>query len=116
MFQFQFENPEDLEAVLDNRPYHFAKWMVIIQKWEPTISPEFPSQIPFWVQVQGVLVPLWSESLLRGVGEDIGTFVTWEITAAKAKLRVLINGLRPLITTSTIEFANGDEVVATFGV
>lgn len=82
MFQFQFENPEDLEAVLDNRPYHFAKWMVIIQKWEPTISPEFPSQIPFWVQVQGVLVPLWSESLLRGVGEDIGTFVTWEITAA----------------------------------
>ncbi|KAF3494998.1 hypothetical protein DY000_02052923 [Brassica cretica] len=32
---------------------------------------------------------------------------------AKAKLRVLINGLRPLITTSTIEFANGDEVVAT---
>lgn len=46
-FQFRFEREDDLQRVLDNRPYHFAYWMVILQRWEPIISPAFPSMIPF---------------------------------------------------------------------
>lgn len=42
-FQFRFEKEEDLQRVLDNRPYHFAYWMVILQRWEPVISATFPS-------------------------------------------------------------------------
>lgn len=30
-FLFRFEKEEDLRRVLDNRPYHFAYWMVILQ-------------------------------------------------------------------------------------
>lgn len=86
--------------------------MVILQPWEPSISPEFPSQIPFWIDVQGVPVHLWNEAILRGIGEDIGTFDVWEITPSKARLRAFVNGLRPLIFNSTLEFANGDEVTA----
>ena len=111
-FQFQFDNSEDLQAVLENRPYHFGKWMVILQKWEPNISPEFPSQITFWIQVQGVPVHLWNEAILRGIGDDIGSFDCWEITPSKARFRALVNGLRPLMFESILEFANGDEVVA----
>ncbi|KAJ4905621.1 Uncharacterized protein Rs2_09279 [Raphanus sativus] len=111
-FQFQFENLEDLQSVLDNGPYHFAKWMIIIQRWEPSLSPDFPSQIPFWIQVQGVPVHLWDEAVLRGIGADIGTFDTWEITPSKARFRAYINGLRPLVFKSTLEYGNGDEVVA----
>lgn len=111
-FQFQFATPEDLQIVLDNRPYHFAKWMLIIQKWEATVSPNFPSQIPFWIQVQDVPVHLWSEAILRGIGEDIGHFDCWEITASKTRLRAHINGLQPLLFQSTLEFRNGDEVTA----
>lgn len=46
-FQFRFELEEDLVGVLAKRPYHYAHWMVIIQRWEPTLSPHFPSEIPF---------------------------------------------------------------------
>lgn len=46
-FLFRFEREDDLTRVLDNRPYHFAYWMVIIQRWEPVISRTFPSTIPF---------------------------------------------------------------------
>ena len=101
-----------MQSVLDNRPYHFAKWMVILQQWEPNISPEFPSQIPFWIEVQDVPVHLWNEAILEGIGKDIGIFECWEITPAKARLKDFINGLRPLMFTSTQEFANGDEVAA----
>ena len=43
-FQFQFASDKDLPKVLDNQPYHFARWMIILQRWEPTLSPSFPSQ------------------------------------------------------------------------
>ncbi|VVA94140.1 unnamed protein product [Arabis nemorensis] len=29
-FQFQFSSEEDLQKILDNRPYHFAHWMIIL--------------------------------------------------------------------------------------
>ncbi|CAA7038821.1 unnamed protein product [Microthlaspi erraticum] len=32
-FQFTFETKEDMEMVLENRPYHYAHWMLIIQQW-----------------------------------------------------------------------------------
>lgn len=37
LFQFQFELESDLQTVLEKRPYHYARWMVILQQWEPTI-------------------------------------------------------------------------------
>lgn len=64
MFQFQFESESDLLTVLEKRPYHYARWMVILQRWEPSISPSFPSMIPFWVKIQGVPLHLWTEVLL----------------------------------------------------
>lgn len=112
-FQFLFSSHEDMQKVLDNRPYHFAHWMVIIEKWEPTISPSFPSQIPFWIQLQNVPVHLWNEAILRVIGEDMGRFDSWEITATKARFRVHINALLPLLKQYTLDFANGDEIEAT---
>lgn len=60
LFQFQFERETDLLAVLEQRPYHYARWMIILQRWEPTISPNFPSLILFWIKVQGLPVHLWT--------------------------------------------------------
>lgn len=83
--------------VLDNIPYHFAHWMIILEQWEPTTSPSFPSKIPFWIQVLGVPVHLWNEAILESIGHDIGWFDRGEITATKSRLRAEVNGLLPLI-------------------
>lgn len=114
MFQFQFDNEADLLAVLDRRPYHYARWMVIVQRWEPTVSDTFPSLIPFWISIQGVPLHLWSEELAESLGNDIGIFEKAKVTALAMKMRVQINGRLPLIKTAVIEYANGDEVNATF--
>ncbi|KAF8074366.1 hypothetical protein N665_1107s0006 [Sinapis alba] len=112
MFQFQFQNEEDLLSVLEKRPCQFAKWMVIVQRWEPTLSPEFPSLIPFWIKVQGIPVHLWTEDTIRSIGQDIGTFEDADITTLAVRMRVHVNGRLPLIKASVIEYPNGDEVIA----
>lgn len=113
MFQFQFEREADLLSVLEQRPYHYARWMVIIQRWEPTVSPSFPSLIPFWIKVQGLPVHLWTEATIKCIGEDIGLYEKAEITAVSARMRVHIDGCLPLIKSSVVEFPNGDEVTTT---
>ncbi|CAA7012944.1 unnamed protein product [Microthlaspi erraticum] len=112
-FQFQFATEKDLQQVLDNRPYHFAYWMIILQRWEPTTVSSFPSQIPFWIQVQGIPIHLWSVETLRSIADNIGQFQSMEITSTTAKIQVHIDSLQPLITSSVVEFENGDEAEAT---
>ncbi|KFK36286.1 hypothetical protein AALP_AA4G102900 [Arabis alpina] len=111
-FQYQFASEENLLEVLANRPYHFAHWMIILQRWEPWLAASFPSEIPFWIQIQGVPSQLWSKVMLVNLAANIGTFENHEISVTSARMRVKINGLEPLITSSTLEFKNGDEVEA----
>ena len=113
MFQFHFELEFDLMTVLEKQPYHYARWMIILQRWEPTVSPDFPSMIPFWIKVQGIPIHLWREETIRNIGEDIGTYEKAEITSTSIRMKVHINGRLPLIKSSIIEYPNGDEVMAT---
>ncbi|KAL0658487.1 hypothetical protein Bca4012_079072 [Brassica carinata] len=113
MFQYKFELESDLLTVLEKGPYHYARWMVILQRWEPTISPSFPSMIPFWIKIQGIPIHLWSEEVAIKIGEDLGTYESAEITAQSFRMRVHINGRLPIIKTSIIEYPNGDEITAT---
>lgn len=85
--------------------------MVILQRWEPTIPPSFPSLIPFWIKVQGLPLHLWTEGTIRSIGNDIGIFEKAKITNLSARMRVHVNGLQPLIVKSVVEYPNGDEVI-----
>ena len=112
MFQFQFSNEEDLLNILDKRPYHFAKWMIIVERWRPTTAPDFPSLIPFWIKIQGIPVHLWTEDTVRTLGSNIGIFEEADITSLTVRMRVQVNGRLPLLTSSVVEYPNGDEVTA----
>ncbi|KAL0896440.1 hypothetical protein Bca101_080401 [Brassica carinata] len=112
LFQFQFTLESDLLRVLEQRPYHYARWMVIIQRWEPTISPSFPSLIPFWIKIQGIPVHLWTEKTIESIGDELGVYEGAEITPLSVRIRVQVNGLLPLIKTTIVEYPNGDEVTA----
>lgn len=88
--------------------------MVILQRWEPTTSPHFPSLIPFWIKVQGIPIHLWTEDTIKRLGEDIGVYEEADITSLTVRMRVYINGRLPLIKQSIIEYKGGNEVTAHF--
>ncbi|CAL9222585.1 unnamed protein product, partial [Arabidopsis halleri] len=71
-FQFNFQSEEDLQGVLQNAPYHFDGWMVVLVRWEPIISSTYPSAINFWVKVSGIPMHLWEEATLEAVGKKVG--------------------------------------------
>ncbi|CAA7021821.1 unnamed protein product [Microthlaspi erraticum] len=113
-FQFRFDYAEDLQKLLKNRPYQYARWMLILQKWEPIISSSFPSHIPFWIQLKGIPLHYWKKELLSNIGQEIGDYKEQVLNKKSAKIKVEVNGLQPLIKDAVIEFEGGHEAVLTF--
>lgn len=112
-FQFRFELEEDLLNILVARPYHYAHWMVILQRWEPVLSPLFPSQIPFWIRLHGLPLHYWHEKMIYDICQDLGTLEDYCITKTSAKIRVSIDALKPLVKEATIDFSEGVELPIT---
>lgn len=94
LFQFRFESERDLQSILRKAPYHFKKWMIILQRWEPCISDNFPAKIPFWIRIHDLPLHFWTELTLNTIGEELGLVEDCDVD--HGRVRVLINGLKPL--------------------
>lgn len=112
-FQFRFDLEEDLLNVLENRPYHHNHWMVILQRWEPVISPLFSSQIPFWVRLQGLPLHFWHEKMIYRIGHDLGTLEDYKISKTSARMKITVDGLKPLVKETVIDFSTGEALTVT---
>lgn len=112
-FQFRLNSERDLKRVLENRPYHSNNWMVILERWEPIISDSFPSQIPFWINLQGLPLHFWHQKMIYKIGHELGTLDTYDITKTSARMRILVNGLNPLTKETMIDFDSEEESLLT---
>ena len=106
LFQFSFESERDLQSILTKAPYHFKRWMIMLQRWEPSVSENFPSTISFWIRVHGLPLHYWTDAALDAIGSDLGHVKLKEAT--KARFRVHINGLRPLERHLDVSLPSGD--------
>ncbi|XP_010440157.1 PREDICTED: uncharacterized protein LOC104723468 isoform X2 [Camelina sativa] len=109
VFQFNFEEEEDILSVLQNGPYHFDSWMVSLVRWEPVISSSYPSAINFWVKVSGIPMHLWEVATLEAIGKKLGKIQ--EVDEETGSLCVSVNGFNPLIFKMVVPFASSDEIV-----
>ena len=109
LFQFKFDTEQDLQAILSKAPYHFKKWMFILQRWEPIVSDLFPSTIPLWVTIHGVPLHYWTDLALRAIGKELDPVE--DTDTVKCRVRVIINGLKPLERTLDISLSSGTKQV-----
>lgn len=63
-FQIKFKTESELLLVLENGPYHYKRWMLLLQRWEPTVSDQFPNSISFHVKIHGIPLQYWSEGTI----------------------------------------------------
>lgn len=102
-----------MDRVLAKRPYHYARWMLILQRWEPIISPDFPVEIPFWVRLRGLPLHYWDPEMFERIGREFGRYDSFELTPTSARILVTINGIQPLIMETIVEFSTGEDTLVT---
>ncbi|KFK22239.1 hypothetical protein AALP_AAs49159U000100 [Arabis alpina] len=94
---FRFQREEELQVVLDNRPYHYDGSMLALERWVPTIKREFPSTIPFWIIIRGLPDYRREEKTVQRIGEDLGEFHEVDVSEPVPKIRVTLDCNSPLI-------------------
>ena len=111
-FQVKFETETDLRTVLEKGPYHYKRWMLLLQRWEPIVSERFPSNISFCVRIHGIPLHYWHDSTIKIIGEELGPCTILDVK--EAKIRVEVNGLQPLIMNMEIELPSADIIEVEF--
>lgn len=101
LFQFSFETEKDLQVILSKAPFHFKRWMLILQRWEPVVSDVFPDRITFWIRIHGIPLHYWIDTTINAIGLALGPIVARDVE--RARLRVQVDGMKPLITKMDIE-------------
>ncbi|CAN7004010.1 unnamed protein product [Brassica oleracea var. botrytis] len=105
LFQFTFESEHDMQTILNKAPFHFKRWMLILQRWEPIVSDDFPATISFWIRVHGIPLHYWTEQALHTIGSELGVVETKDVQ--QGRVRVHVNGLKPLEMLLDITLAAG---------
>ncbi|KAJ4901709.1 hypothetical protein Rs2_15660 [Raphanus sativus] len=105
-FQFEFEKEEDIEGVLQLQPYHFDFWMVAVAKWQPKRSPQFPSEIPFWVRVLGVSKEFRTVQAFESIGDAIGRVI--EVDLDHMRVLVVVDAFKELCFETSVDFKGGE--------
>lgn len=106
LVQFNFETEQDLQSVLSKAPFHFKRWMLLLERWKPIVSDRFPAMIPFWIQVYGIPLHFWTLKTLDTIGEELGKVEAKDLE--RGRIRVLINGLNPLEMKMDISLSSGE--------
>lgn len=109
LFQFTFESERDLQAILNKAPFHFKRWMILLQRWEPVISDDFPSSISFWVRIHGLPLHYWTDATLHMIGSELGVVESKDVH--QARIRVHVNGLKPLVVLMDITLGGESKVI-----
>lgn len=107
-FLFKFQTEEELLGVLAKAPFHFKRWMVVIQRWEPIFSDAFPCYIPFWIKTPSLPVNRWTKASFKAIGDEIGKYLDHD--SEEGRVQVQVNAFRPLIMKKTIQASTGREM------
>lgn len=92
-FLFNFDNEEDLNSVFDQSPFH-NYCMYVLVRWEPIIDENYPSLVPFWIQLQGIPLHLCTEQNLQTIGDRLGKLD--KIYTTDEKIKVAMDSFKPL--------------------
>ncbi|KFK23644.1 hypothetical protein AALP_AAs45409U000100, partial [Arabis alpina] len=104
---FRFQREEDLQVVLDHRPYHYDGSMIALERWVPTVRRDFPTTIPFWIIIRGLPDYRREEETVQSIGEDLGEYHEVDVSEPIPKVRVTLDCNTPLIfRRETIDAGN----------
>ena len=111
-FLFNFSSEEDIQDVLSQGPFHYNFCMFVMVWSEPIVHDEYSWIIPFWVEIIGIPLHLWTVKNLKNIGKKLGHVDTIELSAGR--LLVEADTRKSLVFNKKVQSPRGDEVTIQF--
>ncbi|KAG2293002.1 hypothetical protein Bca52824_039671 [Brassica carinata] len=107
-FLFNFDNEEDLNSVLSQGPFHHNYCMFVLVRWELVVDENYPSMVPFWIQLQGIPLHLCTEQNLEANGDRLGKLEL--IDAVDGRIKVTMDSSKPLKFTRKLQTKKKEDI------
>ncbi|KAJ4894851.1 hypothetical protein Rs2_21645 [Raphanus sativus] len=82
--------------------------MFVLVRWEPVVHDDYPWIIPFWVEITGIPLHLWTISNLRKIRSKLGHVDTVDLSAGR--LLWDIDTRKALVFSRKVASPKGEEV------
>ncbi|KAJ0254445.1 hypothetical protein HA466_0109320 [Hirschfeldia incana] len=81
--------------------------MFVLVRWEPVVNDDYSWIIPFWVEITGIPLHLWTIKNLENIGRRLGSIETVELTAGR--MLIDVDTRKPLTFSRKVVAKEGEE-------
>lgn len=119
-FQFIFEREEDLQTVLNDRPWSYNHWTMMLERWTPDPQPDFLSSLEVWVRIHNIPVNFYTIETMHTLGKAIGHVeeIAYDPKVSHTKdyirARICLNINNPARSTKNLNLPTGETVVISY--
>ncbi|MBA0634173.1 hypothetical protein Godav_025534, partial [Gossypium davidsonii] len=98
LFLIVFELEEDLESILEGRPWLFRKSLILFNRLSQEMERDQISMTssPFWIKIDSLLPELGKKDLMHAIGVTFGGVIRSEISDTCCRLRISMDVRKPL--------------------
>ncbi|KAM6602001.1 hypothetical protein CsatA_021610 [Cannabis sativa] len=122
LFLFQFYHDMDIDRVVEGSPWTFDRIPLIFERLKQGENPRCitPVELTYWVQIHGLIAGFRSETVLKDLGNYIGSYVKMDQNNFAGgwrdylRIRVRIRVDAPLKKGRKLQMRNGPECKAMF--
>ncbi|MBA0631614.1 hypothetical protein Godav_000473, partial [Gossypium davidsonii] len=98
LFLIVFDLEEDLETIMEGRPWHFRKSIILFDRLIQAVERDQIrlNSSPFWIKIDSYLPEFDKKELLHAIGVTFGGVLRFEINKVCCRLRITLDVRKPL--------------------
>ncbi|PPD67587.1 hypothetical protein GOBAR_DD35533 [Gossypium barbadense] len=98
LFLIIFEMEEDLELILEGRPWLFHKSLILFDRLCQAVERDQIklASTPFWIKIESCFLEFNKKDLLHAIGGTFGGVLKFEISEEFYRLRINLDAQKPL--------------------
>ncbi|KAL0694839.1 hypothetical protein Bca4012_062019 [Brassica carinata] len=97
-FQFIFQREEDLQTVLNDRPWSYNHWAMALERWTENPPPDFLRYMLLWIRIKNIPTKFFTGDTMYRLASEVGHV---EEIAYDPKVSHTKDYIRALITFDT---------------
>ncbi|MBA0636868.1 hypothetical protein Godav_029737 [Gossypium davidsonii] len=103
LYLIVFELEEDLESILEGRPWLFRKNLILFNRLSQEMERDQISltSSPFWIKINSHLPEFDKKDLMHAIGVTFGGVIKSEISDTCCRLRISLDFRKPLVEVSS---------------
>lgn len=74
-FQFIFKREEDLQTILNDRPWSFNHWPMLFERWTETPPDDFLTKFEVWVRIRNIPYYFYTMDTMYALAKAAGAVI-----------------------------------------